>query len=160
MEEFLGKKIRDFVEKDFFVELMNYTNVFMYLPKTPFIWHLSSGEKRGFEALVLIYMWNADSLYRLKSNYISKRREKLEFRRTQLSSSNTAQALDEKELIDRQLNEIEDFVSKIDELIAEGYNPTLDDGVGKNIAPLQDKKMLKADVLNANQLKKYLKAEW
>ena len=82
------------------------------------------------------------------------------FRRTQLSSSNTAQALDEKELIDRQLNEIENFVSKIDELIAEGYNPTLDDGVGKNIAPLQDKKMLKADVLNANQLKKYLKADW
>lgn len=160
MEEFLGKKIRDFIEKDFFIELMNYTNVFMHLPKTPFIWHLSSGEKRGFEALVLIYKWNADSLYRLKSNYISKRREKLEFRRTQLSSSNTAQALDEKELIDRQLNEIENFVSKIDELIAEGYNPTLDDGVGKNIAPLQDKKMLKADVLNANQLKKYLKAEW
>ena len=45
-------------------------------------------------------------------------------------------------------------------MIASGYNPTLDDGVGKNIAPLQERKMLKADVLNANQLKKYLKAEW
>ena len=66
----------------------------------------------------------------------------------------------EKELIDRQLAEIDDFVGKIDELIASGYNPTLDDGVGKNIAPLQERKMLKADVLNANQLKKYLKAEW
>lgn len=160
MEEFLGKKIRDFMEKDFFVELMNYTNVFMYLPKTPFIWHLSSGENRGFEAFILIYKWNADSLYKLKSNYISKRRERLEFRKTQLGDSNTAQILEEKELIDRQLKEIDQFVKKIDELIASGYDPKLDDGVGKNIAPLQEKKMLKADVLNANQLKKYLKAEW
>ena len=160
MEEFLGKKIRDFMEKDFFVELMNYTNVFMYLPKTPFIWHLSSGENRGFEAFVSIYKWNADSLYKLKSNYISKRREKLEFRKTQLSDSDTAQILTEKELIDRQLKEIDQFVKKIDELIASDYDPKLDDGVGKNIAPLQEKKMLKADVLNANQLKKYLKAEW
>lgn len=160
MEEFLGKKIRDFMEKDFFIELMNYTNVFMYLPKTPFIWHLSSGENRGFEAFVSIYKWNADSLYKLKLNYISKRREKLEFRKTQLGDNNTAQILEEKELIDRQLKEIDRFVKKIDELIASGYDPKLDNGVGKNIAPLQEKKMLKAYVLNANQLKKYLKAEW
>lgn len=160
MEEFLGKRIKDFIEKDFFNELMNYTNVFMYLPKTPFIWHLSSGDNRGFEALIIIYKWNGDSLYKLKTNYISKRREKLEFRNTQLVSSDTAQALEEKDLINKQLKEIESFIKKIDELIAEGYNPILDDGVGKNIAPLQHKKMLKADVLNANQLKKYLKAEW
>lgn len=160
MEEFLGKRLKDFIEKDFFNELMNYTNVFMYLPKTPFIWHLSSGDNRGFEALILIYKWNGDSLYKLKTNYISKRREKLEFRKTQLVSSDTAQVLEEKDLLNKQLEEIESFIKKIDELIAEGYDPILDDGVGKNIAPLQYKKMLKADVLNANQLKKYLKAEW
>lgn len=160
MEEYLGRKIRDFMEKDFFIELMNYTNVFMYLPKTPFIWHLSSGTDRGFEAMISIYKWNSDSLYKLKSNFIYKRREKLEYRKTQIAGNDTAQALEEKELIDRQLAEIDDFVGKIDELIASGYNPTLDDGVGKNIAPLQERKMLKADVLTANQLKKYLKAEW
>lgn len=160
MEEYLGRKIRDFMEKDFFIELMNYTNVFMYLPKTPFIWHLSSGTNRGFEAMISIYKWNSDSLYKLKSNFIYKRREKLEYRKTLIAGNDTAQALEEKELIDRQLTEIDEFVGKIDELIASGYNPTLDDGVGKNIAPLQERKMLKADVLNANQLKKYLKAEW
>lgn len=160
MEEYLGRKIRDFMEKDFFIELMNYTNVFMYLPKTPFIWHLSSGTNRGFEAMISIYKWNSDSLYKLKSNFIYKRREKLEYRKTLIAGNDTAQAFEEKELIDRQLTEIDEFVGKIDELIASGYNPTLDDGVGKNIAPLQERKMLKADVLNANQLKKYLKAEW
>lgn len=159
-EEFVGKKLKAYCEQDFFLDLMNYTNVFMYLPKTPFIWHLSSGEYRGFEVFILIYKWSRDSLYTLKSKHISKRRERLEFRKTQLANVNTAQAISEKELIDKQLKEIEIFVTKLDELIAQGYEPKLDDGVGKNIAPLQDKKMLKADVLNPNQLKKYLKAEW
>lgn len=134
--------------------------MYMFFPKTPFVWHLSSGINGGFEALISIYKWNADSLYKIKSEYIYKRKENLEYRKTQIAGNDTAQALEEKELIDRQLAEIDDFVGKIDELIASGYNPTLDDGVGKNIAPLQERKMLKADVLNANQLKKYLKAEW
>ena len=42
----------------------------------------------------------------------------------------------------KQLKGIEAFKVKIDELLAEGYNPILDDGVGKNIAPLQKKKMI------------------
>ena len=50
--------------------------------------------------------------------------------------------------------------TKIDELLEEGYDPKLDDGVGKNIAPLQKKNMNSYDVLNAGQLKKYLNADW
>ena len=38
--------------------------------------------------------------------------------------------------------------------------PKLDDGVGKNIAPLQEKGIIADDALNAGQLKKYLKADW
>jgi len=49
-------------------------------------------------------------------------------------------------------------------LIAGGYNPKLDDGVGKNIAPLQKRGMLKAEVLKSagknSQLEKYLNADW
>ena len=64
-----------------------------------------------------------------------------------------------------QLQEIKLFTTKIDELIAEGYNPKLDDGVGKNIAPLQKKGLLRAEVLKTtggakSQLEKYLKADW
>lgn len=59
---------------------------------------------------------------------------------------------------------MESFAKKIDELIAEGYDPKLDDGVGKNIAPLQAKGMLKAEVLKSAgknaQLQKYLNADW
>lgn len=160
LEEYLDKKLSQFCKEDLFCRLMDSTNMYMFFPKTPFVWHLSSGINGGFEALISIYKWNADSLYKIKSEYIYKRKENLEYRKTQIAGNDTAQALEEKELIDRQLAEIDDFVGKIDELIASGYNPTLDDGVGKNIAPLQERKMLKADVLNANQLKNYLKAEW
>ncbi len=134
--------------------------LFMYLPKTPFIWHLSSGQHQGFEVYILIYKWNRDSLFKLKSQYINQRVQSLEYRQIQLQNVNTAQAQNEKEKIRLQLKEIETFTKKIDELIAEGYNPKLDDGVGKNIAPLQKKGMLRAEVLKATQLQKYLNADW
>jgi len=61
--------------------------------------------------------------------------------------------------------EIEGIKTKIEELIAEGYDPKLDDGVGKNIAPLQKKGLLRAEVLNTaggkkSQLERYLNADW
>jgi ribosomal protein S3AE len=91
---------------------------------------------------------------------LSKRVESLDYRLIQLQGIDTAQAQTEKETIRLQLKEIEIFAVKIDELIAEGYNPKLDDGVAKNIAPLQNKGLLKAEVLKAPQLTKYLNADW
>jgi len=44
--------------------------------------------------------------------------------------------------------------------LASGYNPTLDDGVGKNIAPLQKRGMISYEVLKEKQLEKYLNADW
>ncbi|MBK7967311.1 MAG: hypothetical protein IPK10_19895 [Bacteroidetes bacterium] len=84
---------------------------------------------------------------KLKSNYLSKRTESLQYRLQQIADSTTGQAQTEKETIRLQLQEIEAFAKKIDELIAEGYDPKLDEGVGKNIAPIQAKGMLKAEVL-------------
>ena len=160
LDNLLGRSVKDYLEHHFFGKLSDHLNLFMYLPKTPFIWHLSSGEQQGFEAYIIIYKWTRDSLYKLKSTYITRREESLNYRLSQLAESQTAQAQTEKELIRLQLQEITDFTRKIDELIAESYNPTLDDGVGKNIAPLQKKGMLRADVLNAKQLEKYLNADW
>lgn len=164
LDALIGRPINEYVEYYFFKNLSDHLNLFMYLPKTPFIWHLSSGEHQGFEAYIIIYKWNRDSLYKLKSSYLSKRTESLQYRLQQIADSTTGQAQTEKETIRRQLQEIEAFAKKIDELIAEGYDPKLDDGVGKNIAPLQAKGMLKAEVLKASgknsQLQKYLNADW
>lgn len=160
LDGLLGKPLNEYIEHHFFRNFSDHLNLFMYLPKTPFIWHLSSGEHQGFEAYIIIYKWNRDSLFKLKSQYLNKRTEKLEFRQVELGSSSTAQAQTEKETIRMQLQEIAEFSKKIDELIAEGYDPKLDDGVGKNIAPLQKKGMLRCEVLNKKQLEKYLKADW
>jgi hypothetical protein len=165
LDALVGRPINEYVEHYFFRNFSDHLNLFMYLPKTPFIWHLSSGEHQGFEAYIIIYKWNRDSLYKLKSSYISKRTESLQYRLQQIAESTTGQAQTEKETIRQQLQEIEAFTKKIEELIAEGYDPKLDDGVGKNIAPLQAKGMLKAEVLKTiggqkSQLNKYLNADW
>jgi len=164
LDSLLGRSVNEYLEHHFFNQLSNHLNLFMYLPKTPFIWHLSSGQHQGFEAYILIYKWNRDSLFKLKSQYISQRVQNLEYRQIQLQDVNTAQAQAEKEKIRLQLQEIKEFTTKIDELIAEGYDPKLDDGVGKNIAPLQKKGLLRAEVLKSagrnSQLEKYLNADW
>jgi len=160
----LGRSINEYLEHHFFNKLSNLLNLFMYLPKTPFIWHLSSGQQQGFAAYILIYKWNRDSLFKLKTMYIVSRVQNLVNRKIALQDVNTAQAQTEKETIRLQLQEIDTFITKIDELIAENYDPKLDDGVGKNIAPLQKKGLLIAEVLKSNgknsQLEKYLKADW
>ena len=160
LDELLGRPIGEYMEHHFFKNLSNHLNLFPNIPKTPFIWHLSSGPQQGFEAYIIIYKWNRDSLFKLKTRYLGKRVESLEFRQIQLADSNTAQAQNEKENSRLQLQEIAEFTSKIDELIAEGYDPQLDGGVGKNIAPLQKKGLLRSEVLTAGQLDKYLKADW
>ncbi|PTQ77405.1 N-6 DNA methylase [Nitrosomonas oligotropha] len=156
----LGHPIHEYLNKYFFAELSDHLNLFMYLPKTPFIWHLSSGSEQGFDCYIIIYKWSRDKLMRLRSVYIEHRERSLVNRQSDLSGNESADAQNEKDLIFRQLKEIEAFKAKIDELLTEGYNPILDDGVGKNIAPLQKKGLIPYEVLNAGQLKKYLNADW
>lgn len=160
LDGILGTSLNDYLEHKFFNNLSNHLNLFMYLPKTPFIWHLSSGPNHGLEVYISIYKWSRDNLFRLKTAYINKRIENLEYRQIQLVNADSAQAQNEKNIISLQLQELSEYTKKIDELIAEGYDPKLDDGVGKNIAPLQKKGLLRCDVLNAKQLEKYLKADW
>jgi len=159
-DSILGRPIHEYINKYFFAELSDHLNLFMYLPKTPFIWHLTSGPEQGFDCYIIIYKWSRDNLMRLRSVYIENRERALMNRQSDIADNESAEAQNEKELIFKQLKEIESFKKKIDELLEEGYDPILDDGVGKNIAPLQNKKMLPYDVLNAGQLKKYLNADW
>jgi len=156
----LGRPIHEYLNKYFFAELSNHLNMFPNLPKTPFIWHISSGSDQGFDCYIIIYKWSRDKLMRLRSVYIEHRERSLVNRQSDLSGNESADAQNEKDRIFRQLKEIEAFKKKIDELLSEGYNPILDDGVGKNIAPLQKKGLIPYEVLNAGQLKKYLNAAW
>jgi hypothetical protein len=156
----LGRPIHEYLNKVFFAELSDHLNLFMYMSKTPFIWHLSSGPEQGFDCYIIIYKWSRDKLLHLRSVYIEHRERSLVNRQSDLIGNESAEAQNEKDRILRQLKEIEAFKAKIDELLAEGYAPIIDDGVGKNIAPLQKKGMIPYEVLNAGQLKKYLNADW
>lgn len=159
-DSLLGKELNDYINRDFFKAFSDHLNLFMYLPKTPFIWHLTSGPDQGFDCYLIIYKWNRDKLLSLRSVYIEHRERALVNRQSDLANDSSAKAQNEKDKIYKQLKEIESFKAKIDELLAENYNPILDDGVGKNIAPLQKRGMLAYEVLNAGQLKKYLNANW
>jgi hypothetical protein len=159
-DSLLGKELNEYINKDFFIALSDHIKLYKQLPSTPFIWHLTSGPEQGFDCYTIIYKWNRDKLLRIRSVYIENRERALINRQSDLANDTSASAQNEKDKIYKQLKEIESFKTKIDELLKEGYNPILDDGVGKNIAPLQKKGMLAYEVLNAGQLKKYLNADW
>lgn len=155
----LGCDLEKYLQERFFQQLSDHLNLFMYLPKTPFIWHLTSGEHRALDLYISIYKWSRDTLYRVRSIYAANRESALSARLNSLDTSNTEGRMEAQELR-AQLEELKTFCDKVDDLLASGYDPKLDDGVGKNIAPLQKRKMLSYEVLNPGQLKKYLNADW
>lgn len=158
-----GKSLRKYLYEKFFQQLSDHLNLFMYLPKTPFIWHLTSGDPAsGHSAIDLyisIYTWSRDTLFRIKSVYLANRESGLSDRLAAIDPTTANGKIEAAEIKD-QLQELHQFADKIDALLASGYDPKLDDGVGKNIAPLQKAGLLSYDVLNSGQLKKYLNADW
>lgn len=157
--QLLGCGLEKYLQERFFQQLSYEVDLFKYLPATPFIWHLSSGEHHAIELYVSIYKWSRDALYRVRSIYAANREAALRDRLNSLDTSNTEGRMEAQELR-ATLTELQEFCQKVDDLLAGGYDPKLDDGVGKNIAPLQKRKMLSYEVLNAGQLKKYLNADW
>ncbi len=155
----LGCPLEKYLQERFFQQLSDHLNLFMYLPKTPFIWHLTSGPHHAIELYISIYKWSRDALFRVRSIYAANRETALRDRLNSIDTNNTEGRLEASELR-AMLTELQEFCQKVDDLLASGYDPKLDDGVGKNIAPLQKRKMLSYEVLNAGQLKKYLNADW
>lgn len=157
--QLLGCELEKYLQERFFQQLSDHLNLFMYLPKTPFIWHITSGEHHAIELYISIYKWNRDTLFRIRSIYAANREAAVRDRLNSIDTSKTEGRLEATELR-AMLEELNSFCQKIDDLLASGYDPKLDDGVGKNIAPLQKRKMISYEVLNAGQLKKYLNADW
>lgn len=151
--------LQRYLQERFFAQLSDHLNLFMYLPKTPFIWHLTSGSHHALELFVSIYKWNRDTLLRIKSVYAANREAALNDRLQVLMQGDATQKAEAAE-VRAQLKELATFCEKIDQLLASGYNPKLDDGVGKNIAPLQKAGLISYEVLKSTQLKKYLEADW
>lgn len=163
--QLLGMPLDRYLRDRFFQQLSDHLNLFMYLPKTPFIWHLTSGPLHAMEVFVSIYKWNRNTLSRVKSVYCANREAALTDRLATLAQSAEPSAQGEAADIRAQLRELAAFTDKLDALLASGYDPKLDDGVGKNIAPLQQAGLLSYPVLKEtggkkSQLNKFLNAGW
>ena len=76
------------------------------------------------------YKWNRDTLLRIKSVYAANREAALNDRLQVLMQGDATQKAEAAE-VRTQLKELATFCEKIDQLLASGYNPKLDDGVGK-----------------------------
>lgn len=155
----LGLPLDRFLNDRFFAQLTEYLNLFMYLPKTPFIWHITSGPLHALDLYLSIYKLDRNTLFRVKSIYAANKESSLKDKLSTLSSERNDSQI-EVSKIKEQLTELRSFVMKIDELLASGYDPKIDSGVGKNIAPLQKAGLLAYEVLNTGQMKKYLNANW
>lgn len=155
----LGCPLEDYLRNRFFQQLSDHLNLFMYLPKTPFIWHITSGPHHGLEVYISIYKWSRNTLMRIKSVYAAHAESGYNDRLAAIDTTSAAGQFEAAELKEK-LKELRAFTDKIDILLASGYDPKLDDGVGKNIAPLQKAGLLSYEVLNPGQLKKYLNADW
>lgn len=163
--QLLGMPLDRYLRDRFFQQLSDHLNLFMYLPKTPFIWHLTSGPLHAMELFVSIYKWNRNTLSRVKSVYCANRENALRDHLATLAQSAESSVQSEAADIRAQLRELADFTDKLDALLASGYDPKLDDGVGKNIAPLQKAGLLSYAVLKEtggkkSQLNKFLNADW
>jgi len=154
-----GGNVERYLQEKYFQQLSEHLNLFMYLPKTPFIWHITSGSHHALELFISIYTWSRDTLMRIKSVYAANREAALNDRLQVLLEGDATQKAEAAE-VRAQLKELSTFCEKIDELLASGYSPKLDDGVGKNIAPLQKAGIISYEVLKDTQLKKYLNADW
>lgn len=154
-----GGNLEKYLNEKFFSQLSDRLNLFQHLPKTPFIWHITSGQHHAVELFVSIYKWSRDTLLRIKSIYAANREAALNDR-LQVLMNGDATAKAEAAEIRAQLKELNEFRDKLDALLASGYDPKLDDGVGKNIAPLQKAGIISYDVLKSSQLENYLNADW
>jgi type I restriction-modification system DNA methylase subunit len=133
----LNKELYEWFIKDFF----DY-HVSKY-EKRPIYWHVCSPNKT-FNALIYYHALTSDTLYKLKSNYLKPLleniREDLSFYREKMKTAGDKKQAKqfEKRVIEleKQVDDLEAFDKQIDDIIASGYEPDIDQGVLYNIKPL------------------------
>ncbi|MDM5283769.1 BREX-1 system adenine-specific DNA-methyltransferase PglX [Peribacillus frigoritolerans] len=144
-EEIVEKEIPNILKKDiyewFIKDFFSY-HVSKY-EKRPIYWHVCSPNKT-FNALLYYHTLTSDTLYKLKINHLKpmldNSREDLNFYREKMTTTEDKKLAKqfEKRVIEleKQVNDLETFNKQIDEIIASGYKPDIDQGVLYNIKPL------------------------
>ncbi|MEC1738410.1 BREX-1 system adenine-specific DNA-methyltransferase PglX [Bacillus mojavensis] len=131
------KDIYEWFIKDFFTY-----HVSKY-EKRPIYWHVCSPNKK-FNALLYYHSLTSDTLYKLKNNHLKpmldNSKEDLNFYREKMKTEEDkklAKQFEKRVLeLEKQVNDLEIFNKQIDEILATGYTPDIDQGVLYNITPL------------------------
>jgi len=109
----------------------------------PIVWHLTS-EKGTFAALLYYHRLTADTLPRLRSTYV---RRLLDDLGTAQRAATEAGKLGEARKLEEQADDLRVFDERLANVINAGYDPVIDDGVKKNITPLQEAGLLRYKVV-------------
>lgn len=154
MKQILERDLESWLSKDFFKK-----HVSQY-KKRPIIWHLSSPDKY-FEVLFYYHKLNNQTLHILKNVYLSKasdynhrKLKELEGDLTNTSDKNKGMIYKEKEEREEAMEDLKSFEASLDEVLKQGIDPVIDDGVLANISPFQKAGLMAMDVLDKHQLKK------
>ena len=155
MKQILGRDPDGWLSRDFFKK-----HVSQY-KKRPIVWHLKSPGSY-FEVFVYYHKLNNQTLHILKNVYLSKT---IDYNRRRISELTDGLAeKDEKghiyteiEKREETIDDLKKFESSLDEILKQGFDPVIDDGVLANISPFQKAELLAVkNVLNKNQLTKGL----
>ncbi len=151
MKQILGRDLDGWLSIDFFKRHISQYK------KRPIIWHISSPDGY-FEVLLYYHKLNNQTLHILKNVYLSKasdyNRHKLKELQGDASDKNKAMIYKEIEEREEAIDDLKKFEASIDEVLKQGIDPVIDDGVLANISPFQKAGLFAADVLDKNQLKK------
>lgn len=116
--------------------------------KRPIYWMFDSGKQNGFKALVYMHRWNADTIGKVRVEYLHRiqRVYESEICRMQDTIDNSSNAREcssaqkRKDKLTKQFKESKDYDAKIAHLALARIDIDLDDGVKKNYEKVQTPK--------------------
>lgn len=113
--------------------------------KRPIYWLFDSGKKNGFKALIYMHRYKADTVAKLRTDYVFEQQERyrsrIEFLTSEYDSatgSDRTKIGKEIDKIKEQLNEVNNFEEKVHHLADQMITIDLDDGVKVNYAKFED----------------------
>lgn len=113
--------------------------------KRPIYWQLDSGKKNGFKALIYMHRYEADTMARVRTDYVHEQQGRyrtaiadLERRITDASTSERVKLTKQLTTLKDQETEIRLFEEKIHHLADQMIRIDLDDGVKNNYAIFSD----------------------
>jgi type I restriction-modification system DNA methylase subunit len=147
IEEMLNKSIEDWLRNTFF----RYHHCKEYRrrgQRIPIYWQLESDES-AFSCFVYYHKMDADTLHKLRGQYIDKKLDTLQNRleaiESELETADGDRARDlrsEKEEIQADIDDITEFRNRVDALIEEGFEPDFEAGIWENIQRVDEHDLL------------------